>query len=224
MATKTTADRFPSEPLQNLLPVVPATWGACVMRPFFVPCRCKRPLGTAEDEWKFPRTPDRHEVCSKKAWEGKVVPGTAAFWRSLMQDEHNTMALQLTDLPLASTQVRAWRLRLHQWDPKAEDWEEVVEVGSNCHSSDAIVNRGLNARAMHIISYFRLQVPTRVHRQADDTAGGQALLDLLQVPSLAGIAPVGLSEQACVLPIRDGYMDGKIGGDSGQEARSGPSE
>ena len=40
------------------------------------------------------------------------------------------MGLQLTDLPLASTQIRAWRLRLHQWDPKAEDWEEVVEVGS----------------------------------------------------------------------------------------------
>ena len=43
-------------------------------------------MGTAEGERKFPRTPDRHEVCSKKAWEGKVMPGTAAFWEYQMQD------------------------------------------------------------------------------------------------------------------------------------------
>ena len=34
--------------------------------------RMERPSGTAQDEERFPRTPDKFEITSKRGWEGKV--------------------------------------------------------------------------------------------------------------------------------------------------------
>lgn len=54
-----------------------------------------RPVGTSADEEKYPRTPDKFEITSKRGWEGKV---------------------------------KAWRIRLHKWNPAAAEDEEVVEI------------------------------------------------------------------------------------------------
>ena len=40
-------------------------------RPFL--CREVRPTGTSEDEKRYPRTPDKYEIVSKRGWDGKVL-------------------------------------------------------------------------------------------------------------------------------------------------------